>query len=417
MNGNGRDLPIYHDPSVPVSLGCEPCPELGLCGGLHTAKGLHNCHTFCECSNPSKCPFVCPRKLEDFVSRVQEIRGFTLDNIPRAPDLQFPSIPGVIHHLYGASHRNGRLRVPAVSVPLVKLFYRKTGLPKFRTKAEVAKAFGFDPKASLVINGVSEDQPIEDYWTHRRATKLPNSFALLEPVLISVPNYSVFANVPRWDDLYSIKRIAISWYEFMLAGIPASLHLNGRTDSDWNRWTEFINNHPEVRSITFEFATGAAHKERAEYYVQKLIELANNVDRSLQLLTRGGVQYLNRLDAAFAECILIDTNSYVKTTKRRKLEWHAGQKKHWRSAKTPKGAPLDDLLLHNTQTTEAMIAYARRLPAETGTAKPLSLAEGKFISPNQIRLPWPQFEMRSQTRLVPQPPIKLGRALARSATK
>src|ERR1051325_2245995 len=99
MNCTGRDLPIYHDPAVPVSLGCKPCPELEPCGGLHTAKGLHSCHTFCECSNPSKCPFVCPRKLEDFVNRVQEVRGFTLDNIPRAPYLQFPSLPGVIHHI------------------------------------------------------------------------------------------------------------------------------------------------------------------------------------------------------------------------------------------------------------------------------------------------------------------------------
>src|SRR5688572_1962994 len=104
MNGTTRELPVYHDPSVPVSLGCKPCPELALCGGLQTAKGLHNCESFCECSNPLRCPFVCPRKLEDFVNRVQEIRGFTLENIPRAPHLQFLSVPGVIHHLYGASH-------------------------------------------------------------------------------------------------------------------------------------------------------------------------------------------------------------------------------------------------------------------------------------------------------------------------
>lgn len=82
------------------------------------------------------------------------------------------------------------------------------------------------------------------------------------------------------------------------------------------------------------------------------------------------------------------------------------------------GAPLDDLLLHNIQNTEAMIAYARRLPAENATPKPKALPEAKFIDPKQIRLPWPQSEIRSQTRVsVPQPPIRLGRALARSATK
>ena len=418
MDATRHELPIYHDPSVPVSLGCNPCLELELCGGLQTAKGLHNCQSFCKCLNPLKCQFICPRKLEDFVNRVQEIRGFSLENISPAPVLQFPSLPGVIHHLYGCSHRHERLRVAAVSIPLVKLFYRKTGLPKYCSKAEVAEAFGFDPGTPLVINGVSEDQPIEDYWTHRRATKLANSFALLEPVLITVPNYSVFANVPRWDDLYSIKRIAICWHELMLAGIPASLHLNGRTDTDWRRWTDFIIEHPEVRSITFEFATGAAHKERAEYYVQKLIQLAGDVGRRLQLLTRGGVQYLNRLDAAFAECVFIDTSAYLKTTKRQRLEWRAGQKKYWRSAKTSKGAPLDDLLRHNTRTTEAMIQYARRLTAEAVTKQATPLPEAKLIDPKQFRLPWPQLEIRTQKKLpLPQPPIKTGRSLVRSATR
>lgn len=393
------EFPVYHNSSMPVSLGCKPCLELGVCGGLQTAEGLHNCLSFCNCMDPSECPYVCPRKLEDFLNREREIGGFTLANIARAPALQFPTLPGVTPHIYGRSHRTKRLSAAAISVPLNKLFYRKTGLPKYRSKVEVADAFGFDPNASLIINGVSEDQPIEDYWFHRKATRLADCFALLEPALITVPNYSVFTNVPRWDDLYSIKRIAICWSEFMIAGVPASLHLNARTDMDWKRWTEFIGNNPEVRSVTFEFATGAAHKDRADYHVEKLIGLAGAVNQDLQLLIRGGLRYLRQLDAAFAECVFIDTGSYVKTIKRRKLDWTPGRKKYWRSAKTEKAEPLDDLLVHNIQRTAAMAAFTRNSPPQIHTHPRVEAPqEPKFVDPRQIPLPWRQSNQSGSTK-------------------
>ncbi len=409
------ELPIYHDSSVPVSLGCKPCGELEICGGLQTAEGIHNCLSFCKCAEQSDCPYVCPRKLEDFLNREREIGGFTLRNIPTALRLRFPSLPSFTPHIYSRSRRDKKFSTAAISIPLGNLFYRKTGLPKYHSKAEVADAFGFEPGTLLIINGVSEDQPIEDYWRHRKATNLVDCFSRLEPALITVPNFSVFTNVPRWDDLYSIKRIALCWAEFMMAGIPASLHLNARTDMDWMRWTEFISDHQELRSVTFEFATGAAHKDRADYHVQKLIELAGSVPQDLQLLVRGGLRYLKQFDAAFAECVFIDTGSYVKTMKRRKLDWAPGQKKHWRSAKTPKEWPLDDLLAFNVQTTASMVAFSRSFQAEMmPEMEPFAETpqEPKFVDPRQIRLPWRRSE---------QPPLthtfRLTRTVRRSSEK
>jgi hypothetical protein len=400
------ELPIYHDSSEPVSLGCKPCREIEVCGGLQTAEGLHNCLNFCVCTDLSRCPYICPRKLEHFLNREREIGGFTLKNMAPAPALRFPSLPSVIPHIYGRTRRNKKLSPAAISIPLGKLFYRKTGLPKYLSKAEVADAFGFDPSTALIINGVSEDQPIEDYWLHRKATRLADCFASLEPALITVPNYSVFTNVPRWDSLDSIKRIAICWSEFMMAGIPASLHLNARTDVDWMRWIEFIGEHPELRSVTFEFATGAAHKDRAAYHVEKLISLAGAVAQDLQLLVRGGLRYLRQFDAAFAECVFIDTGSYVKTIKRRKLDWIPGGKKHWRSAKTAKEEPLDDLLAHNIQRNAAMTAFVRSSRAEIEVHKaPFAetAREPKFVDPRQILLPWRQLDRRSSTQTLRLP--------------
>jgi hypothetical protein len=54
--------------------------------------------------------------------------------------------------------------------------------------------------------------------------------------MATTPNYSLFVDRPRWDDLHAMKRIAIVHGEFLEAGMPGALHVNGRTDRDFERW-------------------------------------------------------------------------------------------------------------------------------------------------------------------------------------
>jgi hypothetical protein len=262
----------------------------------------------------------------------------------------------VVPLLYGRSSRAASLASDAVALPLEKLFDHANGRLKFSSKQEVAHSFGFDPSAKLVISGVGQDRVIEYYWTHRKAADLPRQLARLRPTLITVPNYSLFLAVPREDNLYSMKRIAVAWDELVRSKIPTSLHVNARTDRDWERWTKFVREREEVQSIAYEFATGPAYLERGKWHTQKLIKLANEVGRDLQLVLRGGYYYLKEISEVFAEVVFIDTSSYLKTMKRRRLDWMPGEKKHWRSARTNKGEPLDDLLQRNADTFRAMLS-------------------------------------------------------------
>jgi hypothetical protein len=75
-----------------------------------------------------------------------------------------------------------------------------------------------------------------------------------------------------------------------------------------------------------------------------------------QPVLRGGYYHLRDISQGFAEVVLIDTSSYIKTMKRKKLDWTPGERKHWRSAKTEHGEPLDDLLLKNVDTFQAMLS-------------------------------------------------------------
>lgn len=357
MSTYRQNEPLYHNAQQPLSLGCLACKEFGVCGGLHTRASLFDCFSFCKCSDRSTCQYVCPRNLEDFVNRTLEVGDFGFENIPRIDPFAYPRLPSVVPHIYNRSRRAGRLIAEAVSVPLSTLFDHKTGAAKFSSKKEVAAALGFDPGATLVISGVGEDQVLEDYWTHRRAARLPEHLAALRPALITAPNFSLFLDSPRWDNLYSMKRIAICWAELVSEGIPASLHLNARTDRDWDRWIDFVGEREEVQSISFEFRTGAALLERASFHVEKLCLLASTVGRDLHLVVRGGYNYLKELAGAFSEVVFIDTTSFIKTVKRQRLDWYPGEKGNWRSARTPKMSPLDELLQDNVKTFTRMISY------------------------------------------------------------
>jgi hypothetical protein len=144
-----------------------------------------------------------------------------------------------------------------------------------------------------------------------------------------------------------MKRIAICWSELVQAGIPTSLHLNARTDRDYERWTEFVAERDDVRSVALEYATGAAKQNRGEWHTEKLVALAAAVPRPLQLVVRGGQVHLDELYNAFSEVVFIDTTSFMKTINRQRLTRRFDGKADWQPAATPKAHPLDVMLAHN----------------------------------------------------------------------
>src|SRR5262249_46771006 len=153
--------------------------------------------------------------------------------------------------------------------------------------------------SKLVLSGVSRDRPIERYWECARSSGFLDWLVAAKPDLVTVPNFSLFNNVPREDNLHAMKRIAICWQELAARRIPTALHLNGRTARDWERWTEFLVAYPEITAVSVEFATGAAFLERGNWHTDQLARIAQRVGRRLTLIVRGGIVHLERLTAVF----------------------------------------------------------------------------------------------------------------------
>jgi hypothetical protein len=287
-----------------------------------------------------------------------------------------------------------------VAVPLYELFHMRTGLPHVRTRAELSRRFLIPEDAIVVVTGVDRDAKLEAWWAIPDREVLMATLRALGVTLVTGPNFSLFTDTPRPDNLHSIKRIALSWAELMAGGVSAALHVNARTDYDYTRWTDFIRSRTEVSFVAFEFGTGAGYQDRIEWHVDRLCRLAANVERPLSLIVRGGTTALARLRANFAEVILIETDAFSRTLKRRQAEITPSGRLRWRKVTTARGEPLDVLLAHNVAERKRYLAgpLPDRKPrlARATPKRPTKHADGET---RQFTLV-PELEISLQSRTV-----------------
>lgn len=349
---------LRHDRNLhQMSMGCAGCAERPLCGGLFIEAPVWSCLSFC-CGQPDKCDRVC-RKNPDYPSRVHEVHGFEL-NLPQAPLLPAPALPLVVPEIFHGSKRKRHFAPALASVSLYGMFDRKEGLPKYQSRAELSANYKISPETPLLLTAIQRDRPLERWWELGKARRKVIIQAARDcgAVLATTPNYSLFVDRPRWDDLHAMKRIAIAHGEFLEAGMPAALHVNGRTDRDFERWAEFILAHPEVTHLSFEFTTGTGRPTRRRQHAAWLCDVANTVGRPLHLLVRGGSDLLPQLCAAFAGVTFLETTSFLKTM----MRYHAvkGETVGWWPYPTAARQLLDDLFETNWEISRDAIAKVMR---------------------------------------------------------
>lgn len=343
-----KENKLCYNPEAKIApLGCIGCPEQNICGGLKIESDFFDCSQFC-CGKPNECDIVC-RKNPDYVDRVREIGSFDLATVPRAPALQASCLPAFIPLIYHKSGRNKPLQQGTVALPLYALIDRKHGTPKFHARQALLDFFCLAEDTAIVLSGTDTDPPLERWWELEESVRNPiiANFRALEISLVTTPNYSLFTNRPRHDDLHSMKRIGLIHAEFLKYGMPAALHVNGRTERDFARWSEYVQVRPEITHIAYEFTTGSGRASRQKIHVEWLLELASYVDRPLHLIVRGGSDQWDALSSGFGRLTIIDTNVFMKTMKRKVAVRRGNSKIAYMGHPTKQGEPLDDLLEKN----------------------------------------------------------------------
>ena len=357
----------------PLAFGCTRCHELGVCGGLHARSGAFDCRAYC-CRRPANCDVVCENN-PDFADRIREVGGLELDAVPRATALDFPDLPNSVPLVFHGNRRVTPFAPPFIALSLYQLINRTDGEPRFGSHAALCDWFRIAPTSKIILSGTDVDRPLERWWKLGEGrVGIVRKLIELGAIAATSPNYSVFSNLPRWDNLHSMKRIAIVWEDMTRAGMPTALHVNARATRDWDRWMDFVGSRPEVTAVAYEFGTGAGG--RICWHAEQLCRFALTVGRPLTLVVRGGLSVLAELAQAFAHVAFIDTTSAMKTVKRRRAVINPAGQLRWANAPTPPELALDDLLEHNYLTFARTIGAAGAGSSADLTAirKPLPLA-------------------------------------------
>jgi hypothetical protein len=337
-----------------LALGCNACPDLDICGGLRGSPIVLDCRGYCRRPFEQRCEFVCQCDPANYVARKREVDGFSL-KVLNAAAVSPPPLPIVVPLLYHGYRRKEKLRVSAVAFPLEQLFSKRTGTLLFTSREQVLDYVRCDRAAALVISGVADDRALEAYWSTGRHAELASWLRQLRPALVTTPNFSLFCDVPRWDNLHNMKRIAICWHELASQNLAVALHVNARTDHDWSRWYLFLKEHREISSLSFEFKTGPASPERGKWHASRLCSLADRLERRLHLVSRGGLPHLGSLRRSFETITLIATDPVMRSVHRQRLSWRSNGRIRWVPNRLPPSEPIDRLLQSNVQEFTEMV--------------------------------------------------------------
>lgn len=365
MSRSNRQAPIerfqfpawekhWHGADLTRSLGCQKCFFLRICGGLQVEASIFDCMTYCRCTDKSTCDNVCPRNAAHQVARMHEVKGLEFGNVAASAPVVAPDLPLIVPMIFHSYSRSRPPKAEAIALSLYEMFDKKKGSVRFQSRRAMLDHFKLADDTTIILSGTQEDFLIERWWKLANREEVTRELIELGIAMITTPNYSLFGDVPRLDNLFNMKRIALVWSEIQREGMPCAIHLNARTDRDFQRWTEFLVEHPEVTHVAFEFGTGAGSPIRINWHMDHLGHLARHVDRPLHLIVRGGTTELRTLRKVFAGVTLIDTSAFLKTEHRQRLIATCNGLTST-PAPTPKGMPLDDLLDENIAAVRASV--------------------------------------------------------------
>lgn len=361
MNSNRLDGANWHfRPDQPISLGCAECFLLNICGGLRVEGAALDCQRFC-CHEPN-CSLVCFNSAANYARRLREVGGsFDLNTIPSCQPVtieQFRGLVPLIHHAYS---RNEAFHTDVVAISLFELLDRD-GAPKYLNREEINKNFRVGPDAKLIVSGMHQDRLLERFWSSPHRNSIAAFLKSIGVSIFTPPNFSVYNNVPRPENFYNIKRIGLVSYEFLSAGVPTALHINACTDTDYERYTEFLAARTEYEAISFDFITGPGFPSRMPWHIKKLIELRNHLGRQIQLVLRGGTKALNTLAGAYSNIAIIDSTPLLKALHRQRIIFGNDGTVSGVKYPLPKRTPVDQLFVQNFAAKRSAVNYLMQHP-------------------------------------------------------
>jgi hypothetical protein len=213
---------------------------------------------------------------------------------------------------------------------------------------ELRRLFRVGPSSRIILNSVDKDHHLERFWAKRRGDGVLSSVRLLGADSVIAPNFSMFLDVPRTDNLSNRKRSLICAEELSQLGGSVIPYVGAVTPADWDYWHGFLRDHPYITTVAKEFQTGTSHLEVATRHINSLLRIQDSLGRGIHIVAIGGRRHIPRL-LEFGRFSVIDSVPFMKAVYRHKLI-ETDNRFKWVKHPTPRLHPVDDLLAHNVCT-------------------------------------------------------------------
>lgn len=353
----------------PVS--CQACSHRDRCNERrHDA--LFGCFDYCagRCDK-ANCNLTCPFNEPEYSRRMMEVKWYApLKGVVPAP-IAGGTPPLHLPMIYGHTHRDEPLTVPWAAVPFHRLFREvgRRGLePVADSPAALRAKFLLAPETRIAGISAGFDSHLERMWEYHRVVDMAAALKMMRVSVATVPNFSFLTWAPRMHNEWNFRRMALFTLRVWEGSFPMTPHVYAESDADWLDRAAFFIDHPQLDTFAFEFQTGDASRAQVPRLRRQMSMFLDKVGRPLRMIASGAAGAAYWLPQLFPEISIVESDSYMKSIKRRLLLPRAEGK--LRTCVTQTDGSIGELLRSNIHNVGAAFeirhALARGQTEKTG---------------------------------------------------
>lgn len=204
------------------------------------------------------------------------------------------------------------LHWPAYAIGLRRVFSAATGtMYRGLTGRPARQSLGLAPGQLAVLACYGEDPLIEAYWTWRHARGLAEQIAAQEWDLVLAPNFSVYGNQPRAEQLINMRRSLLAAAELAAAGLAVVPNVYWYRLEDLRRWAEWVTG-TNPPAIAINAQTMRSARDWDTWLYPGLCWLAGSLPDGLPLIITGLSRpgRIRQVAAMFSGLIVVSQNPY-----------------------------------------------------------------------------------------------------------
>ncbi|KLU61714.1 hypothetical protein CEB3_c18920 [Peptococcaceae bacterium CEB3] len=205
---------------------CDLCPYQQICGGCPGCDRIYIHDHQCQ-----KCLLTCVDKPGVLAAAHNEWDRLQWPR-PTQAHKGIPGLPEIIHTVGSIS------KAPVEWEAWLPTIYKN----KRPDRSASASRF-------VAVHGYSPDGYLADLWAHRA-----DYWAYYRQFdLVFTPNFSIYDNAPRFEQLINLYRTTKCYAEMVNAGLPAILDVAWGQSADIERWVEYIRAiHPPAIAMSLQ---------------------------------------------------------------------------------------------------------------------------------------------------------------------